>query len=43
MNVLFVIMRGKDEILLPAHEEFILKLDRKQRVLTVDVPDGLLE
>jgi 16S rRNA processing protein RimM len=43
MNVLFVIMRGEEEILLPAHEEFILKLDRKQRVLTVDVPDGLLD
>jgi 16S rRNA processing protein RimM len=43
MNVLFVIMQGDKETLLPAHEEFILKLDRKNRVLTVDVPDGLLE
>jgi 16S rRNA processing protein RimM len=36
-------MQGDKETLLPAHEEFILKLDRKNRVLTVDVPDGLLE
>ena len=43
MNVLFVIVKGDDEILLPAHEEFILKLDRKNRVLTVEVPEGLLE
>jgi 16S rRNA processing protein RimM len=43
MNVLFVIMKGEEEILLPAHEEFIVHLDRKQRILTVDVPEGLLE
>jgi 16S rRNA processing protein RimM len=43
MNVLFVIERDGHEVLLPAHEEFILKLDRKQRVLTVEVPEGLLE
>jgi 16S rRNA processing protein RimM len=38
-----VIERDGHEVLLPAHEEFILKLDRKQRVLTVEVPEGLLE
>jgi 16S rRNA processing protein RimM len=43
MNVLFVIEHDGHEVLLPAHEEFILKLDRKQRVLTVEVPEGLLE
>lgn len=44
MNVLFAI-EDKDgrEILLPAHEEFIVKIEKKKRQLTVDVPDGLLE
>lgn len=42
MNVLFVLDKEGEEILLPAHEEFILELDKKKRLLTVDVPDGLL-
>ena len=43
MNVLFVIEKDGDELLLPAHEEFIIDLDRENRVLKVDIPDGLLE
>ena len=35
INVLFSI--------LPAHEEFIIDLDRKKKVMKVDVPDGLIE
>ena len=31
-----------EELLLPAHEEFIIKLDKKKRLLTVEVPDGLI-
>lgn len=42
LNVLFAIRKGEEEILLPAHEEFIVDLDRKKRLLTVEVPDGLL-
>ena len=42
MNVLFAIEKDGEELLLPAHEEFICKLDKKKRLLTVDVPDGLL-
>ena len=41
MNVLFAIEKDGEELLLPAHEEFICKLDKKKRLLTVDVPDGL--
>ncbi len=43
LNVLFEI-RCPDgrELLLPAHEEFIVSLDHKERTLTVKVPDGLL-
>ena len=43
MNVLFSIERPDgEEILLPAHEEFIVKLEKKKRRLTVEVPEGLL-
>lgn len=41
MNVLFVIENGDEEVLLPAHEEFILDIDRKKKILKVDIPDGL--
>lgn len=43
MNVLFVIEKDGEELLLPAHEEFIVDLDRKNRILKVEVPDGLLD
>lgn len=43
MNVLFVIEKEGGELLLPAHEEFILDLDKKNRVLTVEIPEGLLD
>ena len=43
MNVLFAIENTKgEEILLPAHEEFIVKLEKKKRQLTVEIPEGLL-
>ena len=42
MNVLFAIEKDGEELLLPAHEEFITKLDKKKRLLTVEVPDGLI-
>ena len=43
MNVLFGIETpdGK-EILFPAHEEFMVDIDKKKRHLLVDVPEGLL-
>lgn len=43
MNVLFFIENGDEEVLLPAHEEFILDIDRKKKILKVDIPDGLLD
>ena len=42
MNVLFAIEKDGEELLLPAHEEFMVKLDKKKRLLTVEVPDGLI-
>ena len=43
MNVLFVIENGDEEVLLPAHEEFMRDIDRKKKILKVDIPDGLLD
>ena len=42
MNVLFAIEKDGEELLLPAHEEFIIQLDKKKRLLKVEVPDGLI-
>ena len=43
MNVLFSIETPDgEEILLPAHEEFMVKLEKKKRRLTVEVPEGLI-
>ena len=43
MNVLFTIETPDgEEILLPAHEELMVKLEKKKRSLTVEVPEGLL-
>lgn len=44
INVLFVIDKEDgDELLLPAHEEFILDIDHKKKRVKVDIPEGLLE
>ena len=44
MNVLFVIEKEDgSEMLLPAHEEFILDIDHKKKRVEVETPDGLLD
>ncbi len=42
-NTLFVIDREGEELLVPAREEFILDIDAKHRVITVRLPEGLLD
>lgn len=42
INTLFVIEREKDELLIPAREELIVGLDRKGKLITVELPEGLL-
>ena len=42
INTLFVIEHDGDELLLPAQEEFIVGIDQKHKLMTVDVPVGLL-
>ncbi len=42
MNTLFIIEHNAEELLIPAREEFIVKIDRKKKRMTVDLPHGLL-
>ncbi|MDR0893158.1 MAG: ribosome maturation factor RimM [Mediterranea sp.] len=42
-NILFVVEQSDgEELLVPAHEEFIVGIDKDQRILTVELPEGLL-
>jgi 16S rRNA processing protein RimM len=41
-SLLEVTNNGK-EFLIPVHEDLIKKIDSRKRVITVDLPDGLLE
>ncbi len=43
VNTLFVIDHDGQELLVPAHEEFIKALDHEQRRMVLQMPDGLLQ
>ena len=43
VNTLFVVeCSDGEELLVPAQEEFIVGIDKKHRLITVDLPEGLL-
>ena len=42
LNTLFVIDYKEEELLIPAQEEFIVDIDRSHKVITVDLPEGLI-
>ena len=42
VNTLFVVEREEEELLVPAQEEFIVGIDQKQKLITVELPEGLL-
>lgn len=42
INTLFIIEREGEELLIPAQEDLIVDLDRDARVITMDLPNGLL-
>lgn len=42
VNTLFIVDRQGKELLIPAQEEFILKMDKKKKTMTVQLPEGLL-
>ncbi|MBK7427444.1 MAG: hypothetical protein IPI60_10660 [Saprospiraceae bacterium] len=43
MQQMAVIDYGSKEILLPLHEQFVLSIDRKAKVMHTSIPDGLLD
>ena len=43
INVLFVIEKKGKELLLPAHKEFVVGIDKERKVVHVDIPEGLLD
>ena len=42
-QAIFQIMKGENEILIPAKEEFIISIDRKNKQLLLDAPAGLID
>ena len=42
INTLFVVDCQGEELLVPAQEEFIIDIDQKHKVITVDLPEGLI-
>ena len=43
INTLFVGDHNDTEVLIPAQEDFIVDLDREKRVITMQIPAGLLD
>lgn len=42
INTLFVVDHRGEELLIPAQEELIVEIDGKHRVITMDLPEGLV-
>ena len=42
INALFVVDHQGEELLIPAQEEFIQNIDQKHKIITMDLPEGLL-
>ena len=42
VNTLFIVGHNGEETLIPAQEEFITDIDHEHRVITVNLPEGLL-
>jgi 16S rRNA processing protein RimM len=42
-NLVMQIFNGKQEILVPVAEEIILAIDEKKKIISVQLPEGLLE
>lgn len=42
INTLFLIKDGENELIIPATEDFIEKVDAKKKILYLDLPEGLI-
>jgi 16S rRNA processing protein RimM len=43
LNTLFIVEKGKEEIMIPAVEEIIVRINENRKEITVALPEGLLE
>ncbi len=43
LNVLFIVIKENEEFLIPATNDFILKIDLEKKVLHLNLPEGLLD
>ncbi len=41
-NILFIVENGEDEYLIPAAEEWIVGVDSENKILQVELPEGLI-
>jgi 16S rRNA processing protein RimM len=41
--LLVITSPGKKEILIPLHEDFVVRLDDNNKILVLDIPDGLID
>lgn len=42
-NTLFIIERNGDDLLIPVVDEYIVEIDHEEKILKMDLPEGLLE
>jgi 16S rRNA processing protein RimM len=43
INVLFVVKRKKQELLIPASDEYVCEIDDVEKTILMDIPEGLLD
>lgn len=43
MNVLFIVKRKKEELMIPASEEYICEIDDVEKTILMDIPEGLFD
>ena len=42
-NILILLSRNKQEIMIPLVTSFIINIDKKNKIINVDLPDGLID
>lgn len=43
INILFVVKRDTDELLIPANGDFVVSIDEKNRKIEMNIPEGLID
>lgn len=43
INILFIVKNNENEYLIPASEDFILEIDSSNKVLVMNLPEGLID